>query len=101
MRSALSGPAGAHPGARAPSDSPNDLVRPNTLTAAAAGAFAAVVLSSSAGLLAVSGAFMLSRANAGSGWAQLLFWLGLGLIMLPASARLYRVWRDAAQPVPT
>jgi hypothetical protein len=88
MRSALSGPAGADPGARAPSDPPNELVRPNTLTAAAAGAFAAVVLSSSAGLLAVSGAFVLSRANAGSGWAQLLFWLGLGLIMLPASARL-------------
>src|SRR5581483_4534009 len=84
MRSALPGPAGAL-GAY---DSPNELVRPNILTAAGAGAFVAVVLSSSAGLLAVSGAFMLSRASAGSGWAQLLFWLGLGLIVLPASARL-------------
>jgi hypothetical protein len=41
------------------------------------------------GLLVVAVAFMLSRSHPGSGWAQLLFWAGLGLIVVPAAARLF------------
>lgn len=88
MRSALRAPGGAAARSVAPSAHPEDPVRPSTAASAGAGALAAVVLTGSAGLLVVSGGFALSRAHAGSGWAQLLFWLGLGLIVLPTAARL-------------
>ena len=49
----------------------------------------------SEGLLAVSVAFALSRSHPQSAWAQVLFWFGLCLIVLPAAARL--VGRSAAR----
>lgn len=88
MRHGLGSPTGALAANRSPAAA--DALVGATTAGTGAGAFAAVALTSSAGLLAVSGGFMLSRANAGSGWAQLLFWLGLGLIVLPTAARLTR-----------
>lgn len=87
MRSALRQPAGALAGELASAARPGEHVR-GAASRAGARAFAAVVLTGSAGLLVVSGAFMLSREHAASGWAQLLFWLGLALIVLPAAVRL-------------
>ena len=54
-----------------------------------------VALAGAAGLLATSAAFVLSRSNPGSGLAQILFWAGLGLIVLPSAWRLLAV--DAAR----
>ena len=47
-----------------------------------------LALIGAAGLFVVSVAFSLSRSDPQSGWAQLLFWVGLALIVLPPAARL-------------
>src|SRR5207244_29768 len=43
------------------------------------------------GLLVVSGGLALSRSNPGSAWAELLFWVGLVLIVAPFAGHLARV----------
>lgn len=52
------------------------------------GGLLALALIGSAGLLTVAGGFVLSRANDASSWAQVMFWVGLGLIVVPAAIRL-------------
>ena len=54
-----------------------------------------VAVVGAAGLLAASAAFAISRSNPGSGLAQMLFWTGLGLIVLPSAWRLLAA--DAAR----
>jgi hypothetical protein len=49
---------------------------------------APVAVGASSGVLVVSVAFWLSRSSPGSPWAELLFWLGLCLIVLVPAARL-------------
>ncbi len=63
------------------------------------GALPWILLSVAAGLMAVSGADALSRTGQHGGSA--LFWLGLGLIVVPACARMARADVSAAERIAT
>lgn len=63
-------------------------VEPEVKRAAGASRLPLIAAVASSGVLVVSIAFWLSRSNPGSSWAELLFWVGLGLIVLVPAARL-------------
>ncbi len=50
-----------------------------------------LTLLAAGGLLVTSGGLALSRSNPGSAWAELLFWVGLVLIVAPFAGHLARV----------
>lgn len=58
------------------------------LTEVEASRLALLAAVGSAGVLTTSAGFSLSRSDPTSGWAQALFWAGLGLVVLPVTARL-------------